>query len=80
MNNIEQLKQEARNKATFNKHIQGKFTIITVTIDDLTVPARYETLKAPERYGDVEAYEERLKQGILNVAIGMLYPEDEEDE
>lgn len=70
---------EARNKAVFTTHIEGDFTIVTVVIDELTVPARYETSKAQERYGDVEAYEQRLKEGILNVAIDTLFPKDTND-
>lgn len=67
---------EARNKAVFSTHIEGDFTIVTVSIDELTVPARYETSKAQERYEDVEAYEQRLKEGILDVAIDILFSKD----
>lgn len=66
-------------QAIFNTFKDGEFTVVTVTIGDLVIPARYETAKAKERYGDVEAYVERLKAGILAVAMETLEPNEQDE-
>lgn len=41
-------------QAIFNTFKDGEFTVVTVTIGDLVIPARYETAKAQRKAWRVE--------------------------
>jgi len=62
------------------KYQQGEWTILTITDNGITIPARYKTKDWEtgwnDKYGcDVLTFEERLYQGLINV----MYPPEEDD-
>ena len=63
------------------KYQQGEWTILTITDNGKTIPARYKTKDWltgwNDKYGcDVLTFEERLYQGLTNV----MYPPEKESE
>lgn len=61
--------------------INGEWTILTITENGRTIPARYKTKDWEtgwnDKYGcDVSTFEERLYQGLINV----MYPPEEESD